>query len=163
MAIGQGELLVTPLQLCNLTCIIANDGYVFTPHIIKEIEGEDNMSTEKINININQQYLKYIQNGMRMAFSNNDIGSCHAMEIKSIKQCGKTGTTQNPHGEDHSMFIGYAPETNPEIAIVVIVEEGGWGAKWAAPIASLLMEKYINDRIERNKLSEYICNTKINE
>ena len=165
LAIGQGELLVTPIQLCNLTCIIANKGYFITPHIAKEIEDEiiNNNFLKIKNIDINKEHFEIIENGMRLAFTNQEMGSCKAIEIKNLEQCGKTGTTQNPHGEDHSMFIGYAPKNNPQIAITVIVEEGGWGAKWAAPIASLLMEKYINGYITRKALSDYICKTTISE
>ena len=164
LAIGQGELLATPLQLCNIACIIANKGHYISPHIAKKIENQNlNKDRLKNTINFNKDYFDIIEKGMRSAFTNKKMGSCQHIEMPNLQQCGKTGTTQNPHGEDHSMFIGYAPLEKPQIAISVIVEEGGWGAQWAAPIASLLMEKYLNGYVLRKELSEYICKTKINE
>jgi penicillin-binding protein 2 len=160
LAIGQGEILVTPIQLANLSAIIANKGFYYPPHFLKEAKGEDSLMISygtKINTNVKSKYFDVVQHAMRDVFAM-EHGTAHYYEIDSVNQCGKTGTVQNPHGEDHSMFIAFAPMEDPKIAISVIVENGGYGSKWAAPIASLLMEKYLLGEVKRKKLEERIIN-----
>jgi penicillin-binding protein 2 len=160
LAIGQGEILVTPIQLANLSAIIANKGFYYPPHFLKEAKDEDSLMISygtKINTNVKSKYFDVVQHAMRDVFGMVH-GTAHYYEIDSVNQCGKTGTVQNPHGEDHSMFIAFAPMEDPKIAISVIVENGGYGSKWAAPIASLLMEKYLLGEVKRKKLEERIIN-----
>ena len=158
LAIGQGEILVTPIQLANLAAIIANKGYYYPPHFLRHADGEDsliNKYSTKINTAVKPKYFDIVQNAMRDVFEK-EHGTAHYYEMDSIAQCGKTGTVQNPHGEDHSLFIAFAPLNDPKIAISVIVENGGYGSKWAAPIASLLMEKYLTGKVKRKRLEERI-------
>ena len=159
MAIGQGELLLTPIQMANITAIIANRGYYYTPHIVKNIEKEENIDSlyrEKKYTTISEKNFEIIIEGMEQVVKN-PKGTAHNVFNNKIEICGKTGTAQNPHGEDHSIFIAFAPKENPKIAIAVYIENGGWGSKWAAPISSLMIEKYLN--IETNKLlEEFIIN-----
>ena len=155
VAIGQGEVLATPLQIANFAATVANRGYFITPHIVKEIKGDTlpQKLLEKRYPTINQEYFKDVVEGMRMAVTG---GTCRLAAIKDIEVCGKTGTAQNPHGKDHSAFIGFAPKDNPKIAICVYVENGGWGASYGVPIGSLMMEKYLTGDIapERKYLEE---------
>ena len=153
LSIGQGEILMTPLQMANGYAAIANRGYFYTPHLIKKVEG-DSTGEYKLNYvlqktNIAYSFYDAVCEGLRRVV---ESGTAHACAIPSIQMCGKTGTAQNPHGENHSLFAGYAPFNNPQIAIAVIVENGGYGASYAAPIVSLMVEKYINDTIETSRL-----------
>ena len=162
MAIGQGELLLTPIQMANIASIIANRGFYFTPHIIKSIEGEENIDssfTVKKFTTISQKNYDIIIEGMERVIKDNN-GTAHNIKSDDIIICGKTGTAQNPHGEDHSIFIAFAPKEDPKIALAVYVENGGWGSKWAAPIASLIIKKYTNSEINPD-LEEFILNGKI--
>ena len=155
MSIGQGELLLTPIQMANITAIIANRGFYYTPHIIKNISLKDKIDTSftiKKYCSIKPKYFIPIIDGMKKV-TNGENGTAKNAKIPGLKICGKTGTAQNPHGEDHSIFIAFAPINDPKIAIAVYVENGGWGSKWAAPIATLMIEKYLNDTIT-NKLQE---------
>jgi len=156
LAIGQGEILVTPIQLANLAVIIANRGYYFPPHVVKSIEGNDTITkkyNQKILTNIEPKYFDIIKKAMRTVF-NGEHGTARYYNLDSIAQCGKTGTVQNPHGDDHSIFIAFAPMKDPKIALSVIVENSGYGSKWAAPIASLMIEKYLTRKITRKKLEK---------
>ncbi|MGD2035766.1 MAG: penicillin-binding protein 2 [Bacteroidales bacterium] len=149
MAIGQGEVLTTPLQIANLAALIANKGYYYTPHVVKKIDGIDTISTRFTSphyASIDTGYFDVVINGMKMAV-NDPGGTATWVRHKDIVICGKTGTAENPHGEDHSVFMAFAPKENPEIAIAVYVEHGKWGASYAAPIASLMIEKYLTDSI----------------
>jgi len=160
LAIGQGEILVTPIQLANLAAVIANKGYYYPPHFLKYAVGEDSLLKvyqTKVYTAVAEKHFDVVQNAMRDVFSQ-DHGTAHFYELDGINQCGKTGTVQNPHGEDHSLFIEFAPLENPKIAISVIVENGGFGSRWAAPIASLLVEKYLNGEVKRKRLEERIMN-----
>ncbi len=151
LSIGQGEILVTPLQLANLVAIIANSGYYYEPHFLKKIENLPDDSTlygKKIWTAVEPKYYKVAREAMLEVFEA-DHGTARYYKMDSIQQCGKTGTVQNPHGEDHSMFIAFAPYENPQIAIAVVVENSGYGSAWAAPIASLLMEKYLTGEVKR--------------
>ena len=147
LAIGQGELEATPLQLANIECIIANHGYYYKPHLIKAIGDKKvtrNEFTVKNEAGIDQQYFEPVINGMQRVVEN---GTAAASRIPGIIMCGKTGTAQNPHGKNHSIFVAFAPRDNPKIAIAVVVENAGQGAYWAAPIASYIVEKYLRDSV----------------
>lgn len=155
IAIGQGEILATPLQIANLAATISNRGYYVAPHVVKEITGEqiDSIYTERKYTGIDSRYYEEIVEGMRMAVTG---GTCRTANLKDHEVCGKTGTAQNPHGRDHSAFMGFAPMNNPKIAICVYVENAGFGATYGVPIGSLMMEKYLNDSIapERKYLEQ---------
>lgn len=149
LSIGQGELGVTPLQMANIMCAIANEGWYYTPHIIRWTEPERMIADrfkEKHFTKVEKVHFKNIIDGMQGAVEG---GTATSARLKDLVVCGKTGTAQNPHGKDHSVFVGFAPRENPKIAIAVLVENGGWGATWAVPIASLMMEKYLTDSISR--------------
>ncbi len=152
-AIGQGELLMTPLQIANMAAIICNKGYYYTPHIIKELPQQ--FSEKKMPYlvkrytDIDSAYYDYIQEGMYLVVNGLDGGTATIARMDTIEICGKTGTAQNPHGDNHSIFMAYAPRKNPKIAIAVYVENAGYGSSWAAPIASLMIEKYLTDTITR--------------
>ncbi len=155
VAIGQGEILATPLQVANLAATIANRGYYIAPHVVKEITGEqiDSIYTERKYTGIDTRYYEDVVEGMRMAVTG---GTCRVANLKEHEVCGKTGTAQNPHGRDHSAFMGFAPMNNPKIAICVYVENAGFGATYGVPIGSLMIEKYLNDSIapERKYLEQ---------
>jgi len=147
LAIGQGELEATPLQLANIECIIANHGFYYKPHLIKAIGDKEVIRPEyksKNYVGIDSQYFEPLINGMQAVVDN---GTAKASQIPGIVMCGKTGTAQNPHGEDHSVFVAFAPRDNPKIAVAVVVENAGQGGSWAAPIASFIVEKYLRDSI----------------
>jgi len=161
LSIGQGELSVTPLQMANLVSTIANRGYYYTPHIVKSIEGETRLDPrfyEKHTTSVDSTWFKYIIEGMDLAVNcgPGGGGTARIAAIPDIRICGKTGTSQNPHGADHSVFFAFAPKDDPKIAIAVYVENAGFGATWAAPIASLMIEKYLRDSITRPDLEQYI-------
>lgn len=146
VSIGQGEVSATPLQIANLCATIANRGWFITPHIVKEIK--DSVLPEELlkkrYPTIDKKHYKPIIDGMRMAVIN---GTCKKADLDDIEVCGKTGTAQNPHGRDHSAFIGFAPYNNPKIAVCVYVENAGFGAAYGVPIGSLVIEKYLTDTI----------------
>ena len=153
LSIGQGELGITPLQMANITAIIANRGFYFKPHLIKAI-GDNKIIRdeflEKNSAGVDSKYYNVIIDGMS-AVVNQPNGTAWYSRIPDIEMCGKTGTVQNPHGKDHSVFVAFAPRDNPKIAIAVVVENAGFGSTWSAPIASLMVEKYINKTISRPK------------
>jgi penicillin-binding protein 2 len=147
LAIGQGELLATPLQLANIECTIANHGYYYKPHLVKAIGDKEVIRPEykvKNYVGIDSMYFEPLIDGMQAVV---DHGTAVLSKIPGIVMCGKTGTAQNNHGEDHSVFVAFAPRDHPKIAIAVIVENSGEGAHWAAPIASFIVEKYLKDSI----------------
>ena len=154
LAIGQGELLLTPLQLANEAAIIANRGYYYVPHVIKSI-GDKNQALKKYTtkhiIPIDEKYFDVVVQGMSDVVSD---GTAAASQIPGIVMCGKTGTAQNPNGRNNSLFIAFAPMDHPKIAVCVVIERGGWGAEWAAPIASLMIEKYLTDTIKRTEIEK---------
>jgi penicillin-binding protein 2 len=162
LSIGQGELLLTPIQMANLASTIANRGYYYRPHIVKEIIGKDDPLLEpyraKHFTDVDPVFFTPIVQGMFEAVNGDDGGTGHIAQFGNIEVCGKTGTAQNPHGKDHSIFMAFAPKDNPRIAISVYVENCGFGATWAAPIASLIMEKYLTDSISRPALETFILN-----
>jgi len=162
MAIGQGELLLTPIQMANMTAIIANKGFYYTPHILKISNKElsDTNFTKKKFCSIESKHFIEIINGMQLVIEG-DNGTAQNAHIPGIEICGKTGTAQNPHGEDHSIFIAFAPKESPKIAIAVYIENGGWGSTWASPIGSLMIDKYLNKETHNKILEEFIRNGKI--
>lgn len=145
IAIGQGEVTATPLQIANLGATIANRGYFITPHVVKQIEGEPLAPEykEKRYTMVDKVHYDEVVEGMRNAVLGE---TCRAANLPDIEVCGKTGTAQN-HGRDHSAFMGFAPMNNPKIAIAVYVENGGWGATYGVPIGKLMIEKYLKGKL----------------
>ncbi|MDR0995969.1 MAG: penicillin-binding protein 2 [Tannerella sp.] len=143
VAIGQGEVTATPLQICNMAASVANHGYYYTPHIVKAIEGAsiDSVYLRRHYTGIDSVYYDPIAEGMRGAVTS---GTCRRVALPDIEVCGKTGTAQNPHGKDHSIFMGFAPYHNAKVAISVLVENAGFGATYAVPIAKLMLEKFFS-------------------
>lgn len=149
LSIGQGELGVTPLQMANIMAIIANKGWYYNPHLIKAIGDKAYVKKEfttKNFVGIDSSYFEVVIDGMQQVV---DRGTAYYAKINDIAVCGKTGTAQNPHGKDHSVFVAFAPRENPKIAIAVVVENAGFGSTWAAPMASILIEKYLKDTVSR--------------
>ncbi len=149
LSIGQGEMGITPLQMANIMAIVANRGFYYRPHLIKAI-GEQQITkpefTEKISAGVDAAYYEPVIEGLSRAV-NVPGGTGYSVRIAGIEMCGKTGTAQNPHGENHAVFFAFAPRENPKIAIAVFVENAGYGGTWAGPIASMLIEKYLKDTI----------------
>lgn len=144
LAIGQGEILLTPLQMANMAAIIANKGFYYTPHLIKGIGPKMTIPEkyrQKHYTTVDSSFYKYIIDGMEMVTQPG--GTAWGARVPELVICAKTGTAQNPHGKDHSLFIAFSERNNPKIAIAVIVENGGYGATWAAPIATLMIEHYL--------------------
>jgi penicillin-binding protein 2 len=161
LSIGQGEIGTTPLQMANMTAAIANRGYYISPHIVRSVgypSVTDLRFTAKHKISIDSVNFEYIINGMDQAVNGDDGATATVAAIKDIVVCGKTGTAQNAQGEDHSIFIAFAPKEDPKIAIAVYVENAGFGATYAAPVASLMIEKFIKGQISNIGLEEYIIN-----
>lgn len=160
VSIGQGEVLATPLQIANLSATIANRGYYITPHVVKAIE-DTVMPAEylaKHTPDIDRRWFEAVAEGMRMAVTG---GTCTKANISDIAVAGKTGTAQNPHGKDHSAFMGFAPFDDPKIAVAVYVENGIWGATYGVPIGALIIEKYLTGKIrpERQYLETNMLNS----
>lgn len=154
LAIGQGELVVTPIQLANVAAAMANRGYWYTPHVVRQI-GAKSVDPEifhfKHMTTIDAAHYDIIIQGMADVF---ESGTARTSRLEGLPMAGKTGTAENPHGQDHSIFMAFAPVDNPKIALAIIVENGYWGSRWAAPIASLMMEKYIHGEISRPNLEK---------
>ncbi len=149
--IGQGELQLTTIQMANLAACIANRGYWYPPHLAKEFKDRTPIPLkyrQKRKVNIDQRYFDLVVEGMAGCVSRGTARSC---AIADIQVCGKTGTSQNPHGDDHSVFFAFAPKENPKIAIAVFVENATWGSTYAAPIASLMIEKYLKGAIDPSR------------
>jgi penicillin-binding protein 2 len=157
LAIGQGELGITPVQMANIAAIIANRGFYYIPHTIRKVETGGKIPllyTKKHTTKVSSYNYEVVVEAMAKVVLQ---GTAAGSKIKDIELCGKTGTVQNPHGENHSVFIAFAPKINPKIAIATVVENSGYGATWAAPIASLMIEKYIRrDSTDRKALEERI-------
>lgn len=162
VAIGQGEILATPLQIANLAATIANRGWFITPHVVKAIQDTVMPAEllEKRYPTIDAHWYDDVAEGMHMAVLG---GTCRRAQIPGVEVAGKTGTAQNPHGKDHSAFMGFAPFDNPRIAVAVYVENGGFGAVFGVPIGSLVMEKYLNDTIapSRQYMETQMLNTSV--
>jgi penicillin-binding protein 2 len=149
LSIGEGEMLVTPLQMCNLACVIANRGYYVPPHTVKQIGIGGKPRDEflvRYDLGIDTSYFTTVVNAMEKVLQPG--GTAWRSALKDIVVCGKTGTVQNPGGkEDHAVFVCFAPKVDPKIAIAVYTENAGFGGTWSAPVATLLIEKYLNDSI----------------
>lgn len=163
IAIGQGEILATPLQICNLAATVANRGSFITPHVVKKVQDKplDTLYTQKRHPTIDARYYDFIAEGMRQAVIGGAAGAtCRLANIPDVEVCGKTGTAENPHGKDHSVFMGFAPYRDAKVAICVFVENAGFGATYAVPIGRLMLQKYLRGEIpESDKgLEEYILN-----
>ena len=161
MGIGQGEATTTPLQMANLMAIIANRGYYIKPHVIKAIGTKDNPNnrfSERIDAGISVPYFDPIIKGMELAV---EAGTGRQAIIPGIKVAGKTGTAQNPHGQDHSVFACIAPIDKPKIVVFVLVENAGWGGTVAAPIASLIIERYLKGEVSRTDLEKRMLSLSI--
>jgi penicillin-binding protein 2 len=164
-AIGQGEVLMTPIQLANMMATVANKGYYYTPHIIKKIEGEviNKKFRTKHVTTIDKNHFAPMIEGL---FDVYNSGTAYALKVEGIDICGKTGTAENfakiggvrTKMEDHSIFVAFAPKDNPKIAIAVMIENGGYGATIAGPIASLMIEKYLRKKITRTDLETRVLN-----
>ena len=163
-AIGQGEVLLTPMQMANFTAAIANRGYYYTPHIIKNIIGPDTIPQkfkEKNYTTVEPEYFEPVVEGMFQVY---ERGTAASIKVPGIEVCGKTGTAENftkidgkrVQLTDHSIFIAFAPKDNPKIAIAVFVENGYWGSRWAGRIAGLMIEKYLKGEITRTDMEKYV-------
>ncbi len=155
LSIGQGEILVTPLQLANLACILANRGFYYEPHLLRSVDEnhKDSSRMELHKTSIKPESFDLVIEGMYQVFEG-DHGTARFNKVEDLALCGKTGTVQNPHGDDHSIFIAFAPKDDPKIAITVIVENSGFGSTWAVPIASLMIEKYLKGKVARPLVEE---------
>jgi penicillin-binding protein 2 len=154
LAIGQGEIGITPLQLANLSALISNRGFYYVPHIVRSIgtkEGQNKNFQTKRKCDIDPDYFDIVIEAMHDVV---EAGTATGAKVDSIAICGKTGTAQNPHGKNHSIFIAFAPMKNSEIAISVVVENAGYGSEWAVPIASLMIEKYLKREVKRKELEQ---------
>ncbi|MDP3002605.1 MAG: penicillin-binding protein 2 [Bacteroidales bacterium] len=161
MAIGQGEVGTTPLQMANMTAAIANRGYYYTPHIVKSVGTAGNIDTRfttKHLISIDSANFEEIIKGMDAAVNGGAGKTAGIAALKDIIVCGKTGTAQNPHGKDHSVFVAFAPKDDPKIAIIVVIENAGFGATFAAPIASLMIEKYLKGEVSNKDREQSMLN-----
>lgn len=157
LSIGQGELGLTPMHMANMACIIANRGFYYSPHFVKKIGDKGEPEKEyaiKHHTKIDSNYFEAVVTGMKWAVAQGTVWS--QARMKTVEICGKTGTAQNPHGKDHSIFICFAPKDNPQIAVATIVENSGFGGFVAAPIATLMVEKYLNDTINRQNLLKHM-------
>ena len=159
-AIGQGEVLTTPIQLANFTAAIANRGYYYTPHFLRSVSGDSiQQKFLRKNTSIDPEHFEVVIDGMHKVI---ERGTAKIARIKGIEVCGKTGTAENftkidgvrTQLTDHSVFIAFAPKEDPKIAIAVFIENGYWGGRWAAPIASLMLEQYINKKVKRSWLEK---------
>jgi penicillin-binding protein 2 len=148
ISIGQGEVKLTPIQMANIAAIIANKGWFYTPHFVKSIGESGPLEKFKTmhKTMVDAKHFDPVIEGMRRVVNENG-GTARMARLEDIIICGKTGTVQNPHGEDHSVFIAFAPMDKPKIAIAVFVENAGFGGTWAGPIASLMIEKYLKRRV----------------
>lgn len=153
VAIGQGEVSATPLQICNLAATIANRGFFITPHVVHKIQDLplDTLYTKPRHTMVRSYYYDIIAQGMRASVLG---GTCRSANLPDIEICGKTGTAENPHGKDHSAFMGFAPYHNPKVAICVYVENGGWGADFGVPIGKLMIEKYLRGTLSDGEQAE---------
>ncbi|MDR1673748.1 MAG: penicillin-binding protein 2 [Bacteroidales bacterium] len=158
LSIGQAEMGNTIAQMANFAALIANGGYFYTPHLLKQINGRDTVPpqfAERHYTEVDTSYFKFVQDGMALAVTN---GTARSVAIADIEMCGKTGTAQNPHGKDNATFMAYAPRNHPKIAVAVYIENAGFGATWAAPVASLMIEKYLTGKTTRAWMEQRLLN-----
>lgn len=162
LSIGQGEILLTPLQLANLAALVGNEGYYYPPHLARKLGEEGDTLpahfTQKRETGIESRYFRLVKSAMLDVFEGGS-GTARRYKVKEFQAAGKTGTAENPHGKDHSLFMAFAPYDKPTIAIAVVVENAGFGATWAAPIASLMMELYITGEVKRPELEKFLLET----
>lgn len=167
LAIGQGEVGATPLQIANLAATIANRGYWIAPHLIKESGDPERTKkySKKHFVDINEEYFAPVIEGMYLAVNApaGAGGTARRAYLEGVAICGKTGTAQNPHGKDNSVFMCFAPRENPQIAVSVYVENAGAGGVWAAQIASLVVEKYLKREVKRKDLEQTVINTNLKQ
>ena len=166
LSIGQGEIGATPLQIANLAAIMANRGYWYIPHIVKDSENYriDDKYRERNYTLVDTTFFETAVEGMYMAVNGGGSagGTAFAAAVDGLDVCGKTGTAQNPHGKDNSVFICFAPKDDPKIAVAAYVENAGFGATWALPVASLMLEQYLTGEIspKRKYLEDRMLNTR---
>ncbi|MBL7958193.1 MAG: penicillin-binding protein 2 [Flavobacteriales bacterium] len=161
VSIGQGEVLTVPIQMANLAAIFANKGWYYDPHVVRAVGHPDSVQAryrEKHIVEAAPQWFDHIQEGMRRVVAEAG-GTARRARIEGITVCGKTGTAENPHGEDHAVFVCFAPMEDPQIAMAVYVENSGAGGRWAAPIASVLIEQYLTDTITRPEVVKELIET----
>jgi penicillin-binding protein 2 len=161
ISIGQGEVGSTPLQLANFTAIIANRGWYIPPHIVKgigSVEYGNPRYKKKVSTMVSEHTCEVFAQGMRMVVT---MGTARNAAIEGIEVSGKTGTAQDPPRKNHSVFIAFAPYKEPKIAIAVLIENSGYGSEWAAPIASLMIEKYLNREVKRKDAEQHIMNANL--
>ena len=162
ISIGQGEVTLSPLQIANLCATIANRGWFITPHVVKEVQDEslDTLYTKRRYTKVSRQHYETVVEGMTRAVTG---GTCRSAAVPWYVTCGKTGTAQNARGQDHSVFMGFAPRDNPKIAVAVYVENGGWGATYGVPLGALIMEQYITGHLSAasEKKAEVFANRTI--
>ncbi len=160
VSIGQGEVMVVPMQMAMLASIFANKGWYIDPHVVRAVGRPDSVLTrwQRHTTKVDAHWYDLIQEGMRRVV-NEPGGTARQARIPGITVCGKTGTAENPHGQDHAVFVSFAPMEDPRIAIAVYVENSGFGGTWAAPIASLLMEQYLTDSISRPEVEKKMLET----
>lgn len=169
-SIGQGEVLTTPIQLANMMAVVANKGYYYTPHIVKNIKGKklDKRFTTKHKSTIDSKYFDPVIKGLEDVYN---FGTASGLRVEGLRICGKTGTAENKirvsgktyQLKDHSIFVAFAPAENPTIALAVFIENGYWGSRWAGPIATLMIEKYVNGEISRTDLETRMLNGSIQD
>ncbi len=157
ISIGEGEMLVTPIQMCNLACVVANRGYYYSPHTVKKVglNGAPRPEfAQRNDVGINPEYFDVVISAMEKVVGPG--GTANGAKLQDIVICGKTGTVQNEPRKDHSVFVCFAPKDDPKIALAVYVENCGFGGTWAAPIASLMIEQYLNDAIKNVEREKHI-------
>ncbi|MEQ3661273.1 MAG: penicillin-binding protein 2 [Flavobacterium sp.] len=169
-SIGQGEVLTTPIQLANMMAVVANKGYYYTPHIVKSIKGQklDKKFTTKHKSSIDEKHFEPVIKGLEDVYN---FGTASGLRVEGLRICGKTGTAENKirvagktyQLKDHSIFVAFAPAEDPKIAIAVFIENGYWGSRWAGPIATLMIEKYVNGEISRVDLENRMLNGSIQD
>jgi penicillin-binding protein 2 len=163
LSIGQGELLVTPLQLANVAVIVANRGFYYDPHLVRSVSRNKQAEVKKYNKKftlIDPKNFDPVIEGMYRAY-NASHGTARNYKMDTIVMCGKTGTVQNPHGKNHSLFIAFAPRDNPKIVIAVVVENAGFGSTYATPIATLMIAKYLLREFEQPPYEEKMINANL--
>lgn len=160
LSIGQGEILVTPLQLANFAAVLSNRGTYIEPHVVRTIGNQKTLGTKfkQHHSTIDKDHFEVAVEGMRQVAT---LGTAKWYQIEGVTMCGKTGTAENPHGDDHSLFMAFAPADNPKIAIAVVIENAGFGSTWALPIASLMIEKYLTGTVKRTEIEEKMKTTNL--
>lgn len=159
LSIGQGELLVSPLQMANLGALLGNKGHYYTPHIVKRVGKKNTLGFERHEVTIDSIHFEPVLDGMEQVVS---IGSGRRAYVKGLQICGKTSTVENP-GYDHSGFMGFAPKNDPKIAVAIYIENAGWGARAAAATAGLIFEKYLTGKVSRKYMEDYVLKGKFHD